>query len=101
METGLVLKLLLLIAVGFAVGLLYFLGLWWTLKGLPADGGWTGRFVGSFVLRAAFVVAVFYLLMGNDWRRIFALILGFMVARFVMVRRIRELSASEGKEQAA
>lgn len=85
--------------VGFVTGALYFQGLWWTLRGLKPEGAWTSRFVASFIFRASLVVAVFYLLMGNDWRRIFALTLGFLVARFLMIRRIKRLPTAEIQEQ--
>ena len=97
---GNLLPLLGLVLVGFATGIFYFQGLWWTLKGLPTKGGWTSRVLGSFVLRATVVVAVFYLLMANDWQRVLALTLGFLVARYMMVRRIKGLPPEEITEQA-
>ncbi len=92
------LTLLGLAIVGFITGALYFQGLWWTLKGLPYKGGWTSRFLGSFALRAALVVTVFYLFMGDDWRRIFALTLGFLVARFLIIKKVRQTPGDKDKE---
>ncbi len=88
-----------LVGLGFVTGALYFQGLWLTVKGIDAKRAWTARFLGSFVVRASVVVIVFYLLMGNDWRRVFALTLGFLVARHIMVKRIKELPADTTTEQ--
>lgn len=93
-----ILTLVGLVVVGVATGALYFQGLWWTLKGLPSKGAWTSRFIGSFALRAALVVTVFYLFMGNDWRRVFALTLGFLVARFLIIRKVKQGPGYKHKE---
>ena len=94
-----VLTLIGLVVVGFATGALYFQGLWLTVRGFNAKSAWITRFLGSFVLRASVVVAVFYLLMDNDWRRVFALTIGFLVARHIMVKRIKKLPAETTSEQ--
>ena len=94
-----ILPLIGLVVIGFVTGALYFQGLWLTIKGLNAKSAWTSRFLGSFVLRASVVVVVFYLLMDNDWRRVFALTLGFLVARYIMVKRIKQAPIAAAKEQ--
>ena len=90
-----------LLAVGFATGLLYFLGLWWTLEKLPAAGGWTGRIMVSFLVRVSVVLAVFYFLMAGSWQRLFIMTLGFISARFLMVRRIRRMEPQDALEESA
>lgn len=76
-------------SVGVLLGLFFFGGLWWTIrKGLTSKSPalW---FLGSIVVRTAVVVAGFYFVSGGAWERILACLLGFIVARFVIVRRQR------------
>ena len=98
MESKLITYLILAV-VGFATGVFYFQGLWWTLKGLTVEESWTSRFLVSFLLRASCVVAVFYLFMAGDWRRVFSLTLGFLMARFLVVRKIKRIPKEEITEQ--
>ena len=94
-----VLTLIGLVVIGFVTGALYFQGLWLTVRGIDTKRAWTARFLGSFVVRASVVVLVFYLLMDNDWQRVFALTLGFLVARHIMVKRIKKLPSDTSTEQ--
>ncbi len=74
---------------GVLLGLFFFGGLWWTIrKGLTSKlpALW---FLGSIVVRTAVVGAGFYFVSGGAWERILACLLGFIVARFVIVRRQR------------
>ena len=74
-------NLVLPLLVGCMLGAIFFGGLWWTVRlGLvsPWPGVW---FLGSFVLRTAISLAGFYLVGHNDWHRLMACLLGFVVAR--------------------
>jgi len=76
-------------AFGAGIGLFYFLGLWWTLQKLTQrkrPGLWIAA---SYFMRTAIVVFAFYLVMGGDWQRLLASLLGFIVIRVVLVRRMK------------
>lgn len=73
---------------GVALGLFFFGGLWWTVrKGSTADNPalW---FMTSFLLRTAVTLAGFYLVGGDDWRRLLSTLAGFILARLVLTRLI-------------
>ncbi|OQX05455.1 MAG: hypothetical protein BWK73_33560 [Thiothrix lacustris] len=71
---------------GMALGLLFFGGLWWTVrKGstAPNPALW---FMGSFILRTAGALAGFYAIGADDWRRLLAALAGFVLARMLLTR---------------
>lgn len=71
---------------GMLLGALFFGGLWWTVqKGLSAKQPalWFGA---SMLLRTGIVLAGFYFVAGTDWKRMLLCLLGFIIARFVVVR---------------
>jgi F1F0 ATPase subunit 2 len=73
---------------GLLLGGFYFGGLWWTVqKGLASENPalW---FFGSLLLRTALILAAFYFLSRGDWSRLFACVVGFMIARILVVQRL-------------
>jgi F1F0 ATPase subunit 2 len=83
--TPLVLSLL----AGIAVGALFFGGLWWTTKKILAPGQPALWFVGSFLVRVSVTLAVFYVVAQGDWQRLLICLLGFLLARIVVIRLTR------------
>jgi F1F0 ATPase subunit 2 len=78
------------LAAGIGLGLLFFGGLWWTVrKGLSAaqPAFW---FFGSSVLRTAAVLAGFYFVGRGDWRKLIACLIGFVVGRLIVARIARQ-----------
>lgn len=80
------------LAFGGGVGLsvLYFGGLWLTVRRVVA-GAWPKvALLGSFVFRSGLVLLGFYLVilwMGERWELLAACLLGFIVGRTLLVRR--------------
>jgi F1F0 ATPase subunit 2 len=74
---------------GALLGIFFFGGLWWTIRKGLASRSPALWFLGSIVIRTAVVVAGFYFVSGGAWDRILACLLGFIVARFVIIRRRR------------
>ncbi len=71
---------------GILLGAIFFGGLWWTVrKGVAAKNPalW---FLGSMLLRMAIVLAGFYFVGRGDWQRLIVCLLGFIVARFIVMR---------------
>ena len=81
--------LLLALAAGLGLGLLYFGGLWLTVKQLGRTRSPTLLFAASFVARTALVVAGMYLVMDGSWQRMLACLVGFIIVRHIMVARLR------------
>lgn len=79
-------ELMLAGAAGALLGLLFFGGLWWTLRrafGSPRPALWVG---GSLLLRMAGAAAGFVLVSAGDWRRLVSCLIGFWAARWLIVR---------------
>ena len=74
---------------GILLGMLFFGGLWWTVRktlSSPQAGLW---FSGSFLVRTAVTLIGFYFAAQGDWRRIAACVAGFLSARLLVVRLTR------------
>lgn len=72
-------------AAGGLLGLLFFGGLWWTLRrafASPRPGLWVA---GSLLLRMACVAGGFVVVAGGDWRRLLSCLFGFWAARWLVV----------------
>jgi F1F0 ATPase subunit 2 len=88
-------------AVGLVLGAVFFGGLWWTVrKGVssPRPALW---FLGSMLLRMGIVLAGFYFVGGGQWQRLLVCLLGFVIARFLVMWLTRtrvEHSNSPAKE---
>jgi F1F0 ATPase subunit 2 len=70
---------------GLVLGAIFFGGLWWTVrKGVssPHPALW---FLGSMMLRMGIVLAGFYFVGQNHWQRLVACLLGFVIARFLVM----------------
>lgn len=79
-------QLTLALLAGMLLGAMYFGGLWWTVrKGLasPRPAQW---FIFSLLLRLGLTLSGFYLVAGNDWKKLLACLLGFIIARIIVIR---------------
>lgn len=83
-----ILNLILSLAAGLALGALFFGGLWWTVRrGLSSDRPalW---FFGSQLLRMSLTLAGFFLIARGHWERLLTCLLGFFMARLIVMRLI-------------
>jgi F1F0 ATPase subunit 2 len=74
---------------GLFLGAFFFGGLWWTVhKGVSSTRPalW---FLGSLLLRTGTVLAGFYFVGHRDWHRLVACLVGFVIARFTVMRWLR------------
>ena len=74
---------------GAALGAVFFGGLWWTVQRgavSPSPARW---FLGSFVLRSTIVVAGFYLIGAGQPVRMGLCLLGFVLARAIVLLATR------------
>jgi F1F0 ATPase subunit 2 len=77
------------LAAGILLGAIFFGGLWWTVrKGVTAKNPalW---FLGSVLLRMGIALAGFYLVARGDWKKLLLCLLGFLIARVVVLRLTR------------
>jgi len=74
---------------GVLLGIVFFGGLWWTIRRGVLSRHPAAWFFGSLLLRMAAVLACFYFVSGRDWRRLLACLLGFLLARILVTRLTR------------
>jgi len=89
------LALLLAWLAGGMLGAFFFGGLWWTVrKGLssPCPARW---FLGSMLVRMSVALAGFYFVSAGQWQRLAACLVGFVMARLVVMW----LTRSSGEKQ--
>jgi F1F0 ATPase subunit 2 len=79
---------------GALLGLLYYAGLWYTLRWLPQQAHPALWVFGSFALRLAVSIAGFYLILGPDRSlpRLGVALLAFIAARVLLTRRLRPVA---------
>ena len=74
---------------GGLLGAIFFGGLWWTARrgaASPLPALW---FFGSLLLRMGITLSGFYVVAGGHWDRMLTCLLGFVVARMVVMRLTR------------
>ena len=79
---------------GAALGATFFGGLWWTVrKGMSAKqpAFW---FLGSLLLRMGVALTGIYFVSGGHWERLLLCLLGFVLARPVVMRLTRASGAN-------
>jgi F1F0 ATPase subunit 2 len=96
--TNEVLMMVLAFIAGVSLGILFFLGLWFTVKkvvivAIPAL--WV--FV-SFFLRVGIVLMGFYFVAMGSWQRFLVCMLGFIIGRFWVVRFTKSLEEKKNKK---
>lgn len=77
------------LAAGMLLGTFFFGGLWWTVNKGASSRRPALWFFGSMLLRTCIVVLGFYFILGDDWKRLLAGLIGFIVARLIVIRLTR------------
>ncbi|WP_145200161.1 ATP synthase subunit I [Planctomycetes bacterium Poly30] len=67
--------------VGWALGVFFFGGLWWTVRKLVASPAPARWMIASTLLRTGTTLLGFYLVSGGSWQRMLACLLGFLAGR--------------------
>jgi len=84
------LSLIFALAAGILLGIFFWGGLWWTVrKGISVKRPALWFFC-SMLLRMSIVLLGFFFILGNDWKRLVAGLLGFIVVRLIVIRIIPE-----------
>lgn len=86
---------------GVLLGVIFFGGLWWTVRKGVSSQRPALWFFGSLLLRTSIVLAGFYVVSGGHWERLLACLVGFVIARLVVTRLTRpsgDHHDSEAKE---
>ena len=86
---------------GALLGLFFFAGLWWTVRKLASSKHVAFLFLSSMLLRTGIVVLGFYFILGDNWQRLLAGLLGFIIARIIITRLTRIADQSKNGITAA
>jgi F1F0 ATPase subunit 2 len=70
---------------GLIMGTLYFGGLWFTVKKTLSLKNTALWIIGSYFLRISITMVGFYYLASSSWQRLLICLLGFIVARYIVV----------------
>ncbi len=77
---------ILVILAGGVLGVLFFGGLWWTVKKGVSSTQPALLFCISMLLRTIVVLIGFYFIGGDRWSRLLSCLLGFIIARLIVMR---------------
>ena len=77
------------LGVGVLLGGVFFGGLWWTVHRLVSSKSSAFLFPGSLLLRTGITLAGFYLVSRGHWQQLLACLMGFFIARVVVMRLTR------------
>ena len=88
--------LILMFAGGMILGVVYFSGLWFTVRYIKNGAHQAFWLIASLILRLTLLLAVFYLILSyGHWGHLLAVLAGFVAVRILSVRNMRrQLSAS-------
>ncbi len=75
---------------GVLLGVVFFGGLWWTVQHGLSSTKPALWLLGSALLRTGIALAGFYAIGRDDWKRLLAALVGFIVARSIVMWRTRE-----------
>ena len=74
---------------GILLGAVFFGGLWWTVRKGVSSKHPALWFLGSMLVRVSLVLVGFYFVGRGNWQRLVACLLGFIIARFCVMRLTR------------
>jgi F1F0 ATPase subunit 2 len=74
---------------GIFLGAFFFGGLWWTVRRGISSKRVALWFLGSMLLRTGIVLLGFYFILGDNWKRLLAGLIGFVIARLIVTRLTR------------
>ncbi|RJP16058.1 MAG: ATP synthase subunit I [Candidatus Abyssobacteria bacterium SURF_5] len=80
---------------GMLLGLFYFGLLWITVRSLASARAPALHLAVSFVIRGSVCMLGFYLIMQGHWERLLIALLGFVLMRKILVRRLAQRKAEE------
>jgi F1F0 ATPase subunit 2 len=90
-----ILPLAVALLAGAILGAVFFGGLWWTVRKGVASERPALWFAGSLLLRTGLILAGFYFVSEGHWSRLATCLFGFLIARFIVVKRLTSAPPEE------
>jgi F1F0 ATPase subunit 2 len=94
-----ILYMILTLIIGMALGSLFFGGLWFTVKKAVTAKYPAIWFFVSFISRVSIVLIGFYYVSQAGWQHLLICLLGFIAARFLVVRTTRSIEQKLSKKE--
>jgi F1F0 ATPase subunit 2 len=95
------LSLVLALVAGVLLGAIFFGGLWWTVQKVVSSNRSTLWFFVSLLMRTSILLAGFYFIAHGHWERLLMCLLGFVVARPIVMGFTRAVEKSTHLSQEA
>ena len=83
--------LMCVLLVGMLLGAVFFGGLWWTVDKAASSKQPAVLFLFSLLIRLSIVLVGFYFMGRGHWERFLICLLGFIMARFIVIRLTRNI----------
>lgn len=84
--------------VGIALGIIFFGGLWLTVKKAVTSTKPALFILVSFVIRISLVLLGFYFITAGNWQKLLMALAGFIIARFLVIHFTKTKQSSIKKE---
>ncbi len=89
------------VVAGGLLGLVFYGGLWWTVRRAATFRRPGPSVLASLLLRMGVTLGGFHLIAGDDWARLLLCLTGFLLSRAVVTWRTRPPSSDDGGLRAA
>ncbi len=83
------------IIIGILLGIVFFGGLWYTVKKIRVAKMPALWVLGSFIIRVSIVMLGFYLIGSSDWEKLILCLIGFIMARFLVIHFTKSIDRKE------
>jgi F1F0 ATPase subunit 2 len=80
---------------GGLMGVFFFAGLWWTVQNGVVSEKPALWFLSSLLLRTGVILGGFYFVSQGHWSRLVACLVGFLIARVIVVKRLTRAPVEE------
>jgi len=92
-----VLKIVVAVFAGAFRGLIFFGGLWWTVRRVVTSTNPALFLLSSLLLRLVLVVGGFYGVSHGEWRKLAASLAGFLLARLFVGNRVDSITQARSQ----
>jgi F1F0 ATPase subunit 2 len=90
-----ILFMILAFVAGIALGILFFGGLWFTVKKIVTAKIPALWLLGSFIIRFGVVLTGFYFISSGNWQRLVICLIGFVAARYIVIHFTKTIDAKQ------
>ncbi|MEO6949000.1 MAG: ATP synthase subunit I [Ginsengibacter sp.] len=80
---------------GMLLGVIFFGGLWLTVKKIIKSKTPALLMLSSFIFRIVIVLVGFYIIGLGDWKKLIICLIGFIIARFVVIYYTKSIDERE------